>query len=211
MEQNIKLNLLKSIGKVYDQAKGCKLEESSLEKVGPDLKPVSDYFNVPQKQALIVSLVFALNYDSYSVDIRNLSAYLECTPMKLLEYSEDFDELFNKGILNGQDESEKGMCMLSNSGITINEKILEAITKNKPMPSFGKEKPSSVIKLLEAFYLLGVERDDEEISTKEMFEITDHLFHSSLDQPLIMKINEFGLGIEDLTIPDFDTFIFSIS
>jgi hypothetical protein len=55
MEQNIKLNLLKSIGKVYDQAKGCKLEESSLEKVGPDLKPVSDYFNVPQKQALIVS------------------------------------------------------------------------------------------------------------------------------------------------------------
>jgi len=32
MEQNIKLNLLKSIGKVYDQAKGCKLEESSLEK-----------------------------------------------------------------------------------------------------------------------------------------------------------------------------------
>ena len=148
MEQNIKLNLLKSIGKVYDQAKGCKLEESSLEKVGPDLKPVSDYFNVPQKQALIVSLVFALNYDSYSVDIRNLSAYLECTPMKLLEYSEDFDELFNKGILNGQDESEKGMCMLSNSGITINEKILEASMKNKPMPSFGKEKPSSVIKLL---------------------------------------------------------------
>lgn len=198
--QNIKLDLLKSIGKVYDQAKGCMLEDAFLEKVGPDLKPVSDYFNVPQKQALIVSLVFALNYDSYSVNIQNLSNYLACRPMKLLEYSEDFDGLFTKEILKEKDDSDKGLCLMSNHFFTINEKIMEAIMKNRPMPSFGKEKPGSVIKLLEAFYLLGVQRDDEEITTKELFEMTDDLFHSCLAEPLIMKINGFGLGLEDLTI-----------
>jgi hypothetical protein len=192
---------LKCIGKVYEQAKECKLEEAFFKQAARELNVISDYFHTSSKQSLIVALVFALNYDQSCSNLQNLIKYLGCNPMKFLDYGDEMEDLFTKEIIQKQDTSEKGLIMLSSTvDIILNQKILEAIMKNEPMPSLEKEKPKNQLEVLEAFYLLGVQRDEEEISSIDLFVETERFFNSSLHYPLIKRIDELNLDMEDLTI-----------
>ena len=148
-----------------------------------------------------MALVFALNYDQSCSNLQNLIKYLGCNPMKFLDYGDEMEDLFTKEIIQKQDTSEKGLIMLSSTvDIILNQKILEAIMKNEPMPSLEKEKPKNQLEVLEAFYLLGVQRDEEEISSIDLFVETERFFNSSLHYPLIKRIDELNLDMEDLTI-----------
>ena len=201
MKQNSKQRLLKCIGKVYEQAKECKLEEAFFKQAARELNVISDYFHTSSKQSLIVALVFALNYDQSCSNLQALIKYLGCNPMKFLEYGDEMEDLFTKEIIQKQDTSEKGLIMLSSTvDIILNQKILEAIMKNESMPSLEKEKPKNQLEVLEAFYLLVEQRDEEEISSIDLFVETERLFHSSLYYPLFKRINEQNLDMEDLTI-----------
>jgi len=197
MEQNIKFRLLESIGKVYEQSKDCKLDSAFFEKVDAELKHLSDYFKVSRNQSLIVAMVFALNYKGDTVDLKDLIEYFDCNPMKLLEFSDDFEALYSKGIFKKQKSSHRVRLTLSNDQFTINEKITEAILNNKPMPVIERERIKDVIELLEKFHKLGEQRDNEELSTFELFAQTKELISSNLHFPLIKKINDYQFSIED--------------
>jgi hypothetical protein len=43
-------------------------------------------------------MVFALNYKGDTVDLNDLIEYFDCNPMKILEYSDDFEYLHKVGI-----------------------------------------------------------------------------------------------------------------
>ena len=102
MEKDIKFRLLESIGKVYEQSKECKLDSFFFDKVDNELKQLSDYFEVSRNQSFIIALVFALNYKGDTVDLKDLIEYFDCNPMKILEYSDDFEALYSIGIFNKQ-------------------------------------------------------------------------------------------------------------
>lgn len=197
MEQNIKFRLLESIGKVYEQSKDCKLDSAFFEKVDAELKHLSDYFKVSRNQSLIIAMVFALNYKGDTVDLKDLIEYFDCNPMKLLEFSDDFDTLYSKGIFKKRKSSHRVNLALSNDQFTINEKITEAILNNKSMPVIEREGFKEVIELLEKIHKLGEQRDSEEFSTFELFAQTKELISSNLHFPLIKKISDFQFSIED--------------
>ena len=197
MEQSLKLRLLKSIGKVFEQSDDCKLDSAFFEKVDAELKLLSEYLKVSRNQSLIVAMVFALNYKGSTVDLKDLIAHFGCNPMRLLEFSDDFDTLYAKGVFRKRKSSHRVNLAFSNDQFTINERIAEAILNNKPMPVIEREGFKDVIELLENFYKLGVERDSEELSTFELFAKTKELISSNLHFPLIKKINDFQYTIED--------------
>jgi len=197
MEQNIKTKLLASIGNVYEQSKNCKLDSAFFKKINPELKLLSNYFKVSRSQSLIIAMVFALNYKGDTVDLKDLIEYFECNPMKLLEFSDDFNILYSKNILKKIKSSHRAKVSLSNDQFTINEKITDAILNNKPMPVIESEEFKNVIELLEKFYQLGEQRDVEEISTFELLIQSKDLMTSNLHFPLIKKINDYQLNIHD--------------
>ena len=117
--------------------------------------------------------------------------------MKLLEFSDDFDTLYSKGILKKQKSSYGIKLTLSNDQFTVNEKITEAILNNKLMPVIEREIFKNVIELLEKFYKLGEQRDNKDLSTFELFAQAKELISSNLHFPLINKINNYQFSIED--------------
>ena len=197
MDQSIKFRLLESIGKVYEQAKGCKLDSVFFEKVDVELKHLSDYFKVSRNQSLIVAMVFALNYKGDTVDIKDLIEYFECNPMRLLEFSDDFNRLYSKGIFKKRKSLHRLKLTLSNDQFTVNEKITEAILNNKTMPEIEREGFKDVIELLEKLYKLGEQQKSDELFSFELFAQTKELISSNLHFPLIKKINDYQLSIED--------------
>jgi AAA+ superfamily predicted ATPase len=197
MEQTIKIRLLECIGKVYDQSKDCKLETVFFETVESELKVLSDYFGISLTQSLLVAMVFSLNYKGDTVDFKDLTEYFDCNPMKLLEYSSDFDNLYSKGIFIKEKSRHRIKLALSNDQFTINEEVTEAILNNMPLPKLGDKEVDDVIEFLENIYKIGERRDDDEISTTELLLHTIKLVNSSLHFPLIKMVNDLDFKPED--------------
>jgi hypothetical protein len=158
MEQNIKSRLLESIGKVYESAKGCKLEAAFFDEVKPEVGLIEAYFGINEIQSLIVAIVFSLNYKGCAVTFNQLIEYFECNPMRLLGHNDDFNQLFEKGIIN-KDKSRYGLTFaISKDELTINEKITEAILNNKPLPNL-KDAAANVFEVIENLSRFWRERD----------------------------------------------------
>ena len=130
MEKNIKLKVLDCIGKIYEKSKECKLEDSFFPKIDKELSFLSEYFRTTKSQSFFISLVFALNYKGDMVDLNDLIEYLDCNPMKILAYHDDFNILHSSGIFEKERVFQKHKLPGSTDQYTINEKITEAIMNN---------------------------------------------------------------------------------
>ncbi len=129
-----KKKLLTSIGKVYDSSKDCKLEPPVFQQIENELNLLSEYFKVSKIQAFFIASVFALNYKGDAVGLNDLIEYYDCNPMRLLEYSDDFELLYSKGIFRKQKSRHRSVLEYTNDQFIFNEKITEAMLMNRPMP-----------------------------------------------------------------------------
>lgn len=197
MENITKQRILDSIGNVYEKAKLCKLENSFFETIKDDIQLLSKYFHTTESQSFFISIVYALNYKGDTVSIKDLINYLDCNPMKILNYNDDFVHLYSIGIFE-REKSSFGMKLASaNDEFTINEKISEAILHSQPIPEVQKKADLDIFGFLEELYKLGEQRDDEEISTYELFNSVKSLVAANTHFPLIEKIYHFNYNIED--------------
>ncbi|MDY0143171.1 MAG: ATP-binding protein [Bacteroidales bacterium] len=197
MEQNIRIRLLESIGKIYEESKDCKLEPAFFETVENDLNVLSDYFGISNTQSLLVAMIFSLNYKGDTVDFNDLTEYFDCNPMKLLEYSSDFENLYSKGIFKKEKSRHRIKLALSNDQFTINEKVTEAILNNMPLPKLGDEEVGDVFEFLENICKIGERRDADEISTNELLLQLIQLVNSNVHFPLIKMVNDYNFKPED--------------
>lgn len=188
MESITKQQILESIGKVYEQSKNCKLENSFFESIKFELHTLSQYFKTSENQTFFIAMVFALNYKGDTVDLNDLIDYFECNPMKILEYSDDFEYLHNVGIFEKKKSRHRVRLAGANDQFVIHEKITEAILQNKPLPKINENKIKGIIDLLEQLYKLGDQRDDDKISTFELFREVDKLILDNAHFPLIEKV-----------------------
>ncbi len=198
MEKTMKKNLLKSMGRVYEKAKDCKLKSSFFNAAEEDLKVLSGYFNVSKKQSFFIAIVFSMNYKGDTVDLNDLIEYFDCNPTKILEYSEDFEALYAKGIFKKERSKHRVNLALTNDQFIINEEISEAIVKDQPMPDTEKHTEcNDVIEVLENFYTLWEERREGAMHANEMIIKGKRLITANRHFPLIKKIHEMNLDIVD--------------
>ena len=130
MEKNIRLKVLDSIGRIYEESKECKLEESFFLKMDNELSFLSEYFRTTKSQTFFISLVFAFKYKGDTVNLNFLINYFDCNPMKILEYNDDFNFLHLSGIFGKQKSRHKMKLASANDQFILNEKISEAILQN---------------------------------------------------------------------------------
>lgn len=197
MESITKKQILESIGKVYELAKNCKLENSFFDSINSELNTLSQYFKTSDNQTFFIAMVFALNYKGDTVDLNDLIAYFDCNPMKILEYSDDFEYLHSIGIFEKKKSRHRVKLAGTNDQFIIHEIITEAILQNKPLPKINEKKIKGIIDLLEQLYKLGEQRDDDKISTFELFLKVEKLISNNTHFPLLERVKQFSLSIED--------------
>lgn len=197
MESITKKQILESIGKMYEQSKNCKLENSFFEGIKSELDTLSQYFKTSENQTFFIAMVFALNYKGDTVDLNDLIEYFDCNPMKILEYSDDFEYLHKVGIFEKKKSRHRVKLAGANDQFVIHEKITEAILQNKPLPKINDKKVKGIIDLLEQLYILGNQRNDDKISSFELFHEVEKLIDDNRHFPLIEKIKQFNFSTKD--------------
>lgn len=201
MEQIVQNEILQSIGIIYEEASECKMEASIFSKNKNHLQRLSSYFKLTQRQAFFCSLTFALSFKGEIVELNRLSQYLGCNPMKLLEYNQDFQQLYDKGILQKHYSGKWLKIAAINEEFKINQKIVKAILQSEPIPEVEPEKIKCVIDFLEELYRIGVARDCVEISSWELIVQTKAITSNYIHFPLVKRVLDFELSW-------FDTFFY---
>ncbi|MFZ4414850.1 MAG: AAA family ATPase, partial [Bacteroidales bacterium] len=197
METNTKIRILQSIGKVYEESKESKLEDSLFEKIDGILTELSEYFNVSKIQAFFLAHVFVLNYKGDSVDINDLVKYFDCNPMKLLEYSEDFEFLHTKGFLVKKKSNHRLNIANFNDQFIVNEKITFAIIQNEAIPEIKNDFFDNIFDVLEEIYNLGNSREEGEISTMLLFIKTKNIIESNQKLSFLQKVHKMRLPLSE--------------
>ncbi len=195
--ENQKQKILQIIGKVYEKAKGCKLEDKIFSELEKELTELSAYFGTSPTQAFFVAVAFGLNYQGESIDPKHLTNYLKCNIINLLEHNNDFETLFDKGIFIKKKSKHKHFLSGNNDKFTINEKIIEAVLQNRPIPKIKQNKIQDVYGILEELYNLGTDRLDGDISTFILFFKATLLISENQHFTLIKKISDFNYRVED--------------
>lgn len=194
----MKLKILETIGKVYEESKRCHLEDAFCVKIDQELSFLASYFRTTKSQAFFIALVFALNYKGESVDFNDLIDYLDCNPMTILKHNDDLNDLYAKGIFKKEKSRHRINLSGTNDQFTINQQISEAILDNKPMPELNKTQKADFAEFLEELYNLGQQRDEETISTSKLLIETEIILSTNSHFPFLQKIDKFNLNVEDL-------------
>ncbi len=197
MEKNLKQRVLQSIGNVHETAKGSQLAEDLFEKLDNDLNGLAKYFGISKIQAFLLANVFVLNYKGDTVDLNDLVNYFGCNPIRLLEFSDDFDVLYSKRLLLKHASRNRTKIIFRKNQFIVNEKIAEAILHNLPMPELEKKDFGNLVDLLEELDNLAKRREDREISACELLDRTKSIIETNLHLPFIRKINDLSLKTED--------------
>lgn len=202
MASSLKQEVLTNIGLVYNLAENCKLDNSFFELMDAELGFLAEYFHTSKTEALFVSVIFTLNYKGRKVDLDDLISHFDCNPTKLLQYSDDFIELYEKRLLRKNKMSNRYRSIKltgADEEFYINEIVSDKIFKGEPVPDvlIDVVKFEDIFTLLEKLYKLGCQRDDEEISTQELFEHTQTILEENAHFELIERIKFFVASIEE--------------
>lgn len=202
MSNSIKQEVLSTIGLVYTLAKGSKLDHALFDLTDKELSFLGEYFHASKLQALFLSVIFVHNYKGRKVDLDDLNLHFDCNPMKLLEYNDDLVTLYEKRLIRKTNKN-KGFRNIKLKGVDqefyINEIIADKILKSEPIPEVlvDSTKFDDIFTLLQKIYNIGENRDNEEISTVELFEQTQSILEGNNHLPLIEKVKFLGASLEE--------------
>ncbi|MBA3901182.1 MAG: hypothetical protein H0X62_13415, partial [Bacteroidetes bacterium] len=192
-------DVLKSISSIADVAKESKLEEAVFEKLAPELALLANYLNISAKQAFSVAITFTLNANSDTGGVSDYTRYLDCNPIKVLELQKDFPLLTEKGILSVKRGYKRirSFNEFAKYEYMVSDQIIKSILINE-IPNFsGEPDTHDIFKVLEKIFKLSQEREEEEITTGELFKMFNEYLKSYAHFPLIKHIKQLNFEVED--------------
>lgn len=197
MQTTTKKQILENIGKIYEKAKACHLEESFFISIEAELDSLSQYFKTSDIQTFFIAIVFTFNYKGDTADLNILSDYFGCNPLRMLEFHEELENLCKKGLFHK--EKSKRRLKISGAGdqYTVEEKVTEAVLQGLPLPQIKNKNAASITDLLEKIYDLGTKRDEDIISTMTLFRETEFHIEKNMHLPLIKRISQLEFRIQE--------------
>ncbi len=201
----LKQKVLNNISLIYNLTEDSKLDHSLFNLADKELSFLADYFHITKSQALFIAVIFTLNYKGRKVGLNELNSHFDCNPIRLLEYSDDFIELYERRLLRKNDKvnNRYGYNSLKLKGadeeFCINEIVSDKILKSESIPEIIIDvvKYEDIFTLLEKLYNLSEQRNNNEITTSELFEQTQGILNENKHFPLIERICFWGASIEE--------------
>lgn len=198
MDKRLKKKLLQSIGNVFEKSKESKLNPNLQLEIDGDLTKIADYLRVSKREAFLVAHIFILNYRGDTVDVKDLVEHFECNPVKLLDFSDEFESLWKKGIVKRERSAHRPSVFLSNNQFTVNEKITEALIQGKPFPDLEDIKIESFVDLLERMEKMVDEKREQGTHARLLILEVSNMFKMYKHFPVVKRIKGIGLSAYDL-------------
>jgi len=184
---------------IAGKSKDSKLSKLFFSTVEPTLQEIAGYFHITVKQAFLLSNVLDYNYKKGVAGLDDLSVFFDCTPVQMMKFKPDIDELVKKGFLMKDKKDVAGKVFKGPAIVTFYtpDNIFDAVLNNEPIPDSTATKCKDVFELLERLYIFGCDRENGRISTKELLALSRDLLSHYADFPLVKQILTINLSDGD--------------
>jgi hypothetical protein len=200
MNNASKLQLLKICGNIFEKSKNRHPDRSLFNELDNELNILAEHFNISKTRSFYLALFFAMNYESGQVDFKDLAKHFECNAVYILEYYEDIEYLAETGFLKKQKKYRnfKSAADFDNQ-YTVSNMVAKSIIQNKTIGNTDR-KFASILDVLEKIHELTDLKDEEELSTRDIFQETELIIKSNIHFTFLKKISQAKLKINDLYV-----------
>jgi len=197
MNENLGFSLLGAINDVYLSSKDSSLSEEYFNLLDLSLSDLKEYFQLNTKEIVIISVMFALNFKTRSVEINDVAKHFDVSPLQVLEFTPEINKLISMGYI---------ICIKTNSpykGLNqsikyfISSELIDSVLENKVLSKNKTTQFSDLMQLLEVVGELADLRENNEITTVDLFERTRDLLTVNHHFFICQKIKQLKINVRD--------------
>ncbi len=194
-------SILSNIEAIANLAKESKFSNDYLRKTKRYTHVLTGYFECNEMQAILFSIVCNLNLHNSTVDIEDISNYLDCPPIIMLKYMKELEGLCKMKLLRREYDENRARrrrkSELNQIRFTINSGVLAAILNNEKFKPHESEN-LDVYELLETVKGFMDERDNGYLTFDEMSNEIKLCLADNEKQAWIRELNNFKLDDQEL-------------
>lgn len=194
-------NLFRSLNAIGKKFKSRKFSEKVLKELDPELLHVSGYMDITVREAVVFSLIFWLNCNELnSVDVSDISRFLQCDLMDVMSYQPELDHLVQKRILLKERIDNIRRLRSIKYDYSVNYLISDAIVNNESIPIVTAVEPIDIYEFVDSVSEFIEKRKKDDLTTSELFDMVE--LYEEENQHLIMveQVLKKGLEIQDRTL-----------
>ena len=183
---------------IVKKAENCKMHPDSLLKMEKELKKISDFLDISDVQALLLSVIIIKNIDSYDVSFIQVAEYLEMDSVKMLNYLNDFQTLSEKRHLTINNRGRTGKIKNSfRNDYLVTEKTVNALFTGIK-PDFSYKKTMTVPEVLNTVSELCESKKAGEISLHILFQEVKMMTEFNASLGLFKGLKTLALSLQNL-------------
>jgi hypothetical protein len=187
------VKIIEAISVVVETTKNTEAGIDNLLAIDTDLDHISGFFKCSKNEAFIIAALFVLNCQEGPISINELSKFLKCTTLRLLEQIPVIKELQEKDIVCAQRVRFKRNGILANMEYYLDEKIVDAIMNNTEIP-VGKNKAQfDIFQMLENIYTLAEHREEGKLTTSDLLQDTEQYINKGANFNVVKQVNQLDL------------------
>jgi hypothetical protein len=201
--EKVNFNVIDTITKIAKKLKDSCLLQIFLSDVEADNATLASYFNVTERQSLILISIYATqNHRNGEVDMKNIARFLGLEFFDILAMKPDFELLLKqKLVVMDRDRFNKSKKVnISRANFMINDDVIDSIYENEVITLFTENLKLDNCQFAKKVSDLIEERMDEKIDTYEMFEMVEELENTNETIEMVKALKNYNLGIENRTL-----------
>jgi len=174
-----------------------------IKKCEPHARIVARFFGCSDLQAILLSLMCNLGFNRESVDMDDMANFLKCTPISMLKYMGELEELCSMRILRHDSDVHvrKGRRMRpgSNAQFYVSKEAVKSLTYQESFASTRREK-LDLYGFIDVLGELFSEREENRLTYEELVAEIKSLMDANLHQGWIRELSDMFLDKDSLCI-----------
>ncbi len=190
-------SLLKRVRRIDQTIQTHGIQEQSLNLLKEDLRVVSEYLGTSELKSVFFSIVLVTSINEQAPHVHDISSKVGLEVIDFMPYLSMLDELVRQGIFRKR-KARNRMAeeALRNRVFVVDEKIMNAVIREQPMPKLEADTPEGSIEVFQQINDWMGQASDNEITEFDFVHDCHQLMEQSQHFPLIKEIWDMEMIIE---------------
>ena len=195
-------SLIQHVETIAVNAKHSKFNEKFLQKVIPDGRVIAQFLGCNEIQSILFSVLFNLNFKNSRVSLDGLAEYMDCSPITVVSYIKDFDQLVRLKVIRRYCNSEgsphnRRTTSLDNIEYFVNKDVFDALSNEERfIPK--KSDDLDLYEFLDVSDRIFLERKGGLLAFDELLSEIQTLLNANLKLEFVKIIKKLNLDDDDL-------------
>jgi hypothetical protein len=196
----------KQHGRIYQQVeilsaglKKSRLDKGKLSCLEEPNRNLADFLGCTDTEAILFTVILALNFHYSFVTIENIAAYLGCEPLTVVKYIPEMDKLIKKRLIRADSKGNRRKSVLYDITYYITRDVLDAMFLGD-ISQIRTSVKTDLAGIMTEIKGLVEERNNGKLTFDEMLEDVRDTLRNNDQIPFTQRFYNLGLDVDEALI-----------